>query len=118
MNKSIPYLIQGKNILLVINGQSHTISKDTHMSFVQIVEAIKAQDWDTVAELVDTRNALVNFSQGNVTIDNDEVFWKGQPWTGPRGPTRGSRRHRRSEAGGHRTGEVSGEGARPGAPGE
>ena len=33
MTKAIPYLIQGKNIILVVDGKSHTISRDTHISY-------------------------------------------------------------------------------------
>ena len=80
MRRAIPFLIQGSNIVLVVDGQSYTISKDTHVSFTKIMDAIKAKDWDTVAELVDTRKAIVNFGSGHVTINNDQVLWKGQPF--------------------------------------
>lgn len=77
MRSAIPYLIQGSNVVLMIDNQAQTISKETHVSFAKIMEAIKAKDWDTVAELVDTRKAIVKFGAGNVTIDNDVVYWKG-----------------------------------------
>ncbi len=51
MSKAIPYLIQGKNIILVIDSKSHTISKDTHISYGKIVDALKAQDWDALRDL-------------------------------------------------------------------
>lgn len=81
MSKAIPYLIQGKNIILVIDSKSHTISKDTHISYGKIVDALKAQDWDALRDLVEPKKAIVNFGAGNVSISTDnEVTWKGQPF--------------------------------------
>ena len=40
-----PYLIQGKNIVVVIGNTSHTISK-THIAYQKVLDAIKANDWD------------------------------------------------------------------------
>lgn len=80
MRAPIPYLMQGKNIILVVDGKSHTISKDTHMSYVKIVEALKAQDWDALHDLVEPKRAIVDFGKGNVSIDGEKVLWKGKPF--------------------------------------
>lgn len=80
MSKAVPYLIQGKNIILVIDGKSHTISKDTHISYGKIVDALKAQAWDDLRDLVEPKKAIVNFGAGLVSIEGDKVFWKGQPF--------------------------------------
>lgn len=80
MSKAVPYLIQGKNIILVIDGKSHTISKDTHISYGKIVDALKAQAWDDLRDLVEPRKAIVNFGAGLVSIEGDKVFWKGNPF--------------------------------------
>lgn len=77
---AIPFLIQGKNIILVLNGKSHTISRDTHLSYGKIVDALKAQDWDSLADLVEPKKAIVDFGAGNVTIDGDTVLWRGAPF--------------------------------------
>ncbi len=74
--KSIPYLLQGKNIILVIDSKSHTISKDTHMNYAKIVDALKAKDWDLLKELVEPAKAIVNFGKGFVSIKNGVVYWK------------------------------------------
>ena len=79
MKKSIPFLLQGKNIILVINGQSHTISQDTHISYFKIVEALKSQNWDALCDLVEPKKAIVNSSNGYVSFDGDKILWKGQP---------------------------------------
>ena len=80
MTKAVPFLIQGKNIILVIDGKSHTISKDTHIAYGKIVDALKAQDWDAIRDNVEPKKAIVNFGAGNVSIEGSDVFWKGQPF--------------------------------------
>jgi len=48
---SYPYLIQGKNIVVVIGNKSHTVSK-THISYQRVLDAIKAGDWETVKDVI------------------------------------------------------------------
>lgn len=78
MSKRVPYLIQGKNIILVIDGESHTISKDTHIAYAKIVEALKNEDWDALRDLVTPVRAITSFGKGYVSIKDGKVFWKGK----------------------------------------
>lgn len=78
MTQAIPYLLQGRNIILVIDGKSHTISRDTHVAYMKIVDALKAQDWDTLRDLVEPKRVMVNFGKGYVSIEGDKVMWKGK----------------------------------------
>lgn len=80
MTNAIPYMLQGKNIILVIDSKSHTISKDTHMNYAKIVDALKAQDWDALRDLVEPKKAIVNFGRGYVSIEGEDVYWKGSPF--------------------------------------
>lgn len=80
MSQAIPYLIQGKNIILVVDGKSHTVSKDTHISYPKIVEALKEQDWEALRDLVEPKKAIIDFGNGYVSIVGDTVMWKGQPF--------------------------------------
>jgi len=73
---SYPFLIQGKNIVVVIGNNSHTISS-THISYEKIKEAIKANDWDTVKDLIEPRKVVLNYGAGNIAIQGDKMFWKG-----------------------------------------
>jgi hypothetical protein len=82
MSNAIPYLIQGKNIILVIDNKSFTVSKDTHIAYDKIVEALKAQDWDSLPELVEPKKVIISYAEGFVTIEGESVFWKGQPFHG------------------------------------
>lgn len=80
MSNAIPFLLQGKNIILVIDGKSHTISKDTHISYEKIVEALKSKDWDSLRDLVEPKKVIVDFAGGNVSINDNKIYWKGQPF--------------------------------------
>lgn len=80
MTQPVPYMLQGKNIILVVDSKSHTISQDTHMNYGKIVDALKAKDWDALVELVEPAKALVNFGKGYVKIENSIVYWKDVPF--------------------------------------
>ena len=64
------YLIQGNNIVVVIGNKSHTISK-THITYTKVLDAIKAQDWDTVKDIIEPKKMVATFGQGNLAIDGD-----------------------------------------------
>lgn len=74
---SFPYLIQGKNIVVVIGNNSHTISS-THISYDKLKEAIKNDDWDTVKDLIEPKKVVLKYGQGNVEVQGDKLFWKGK----------------------------------------
>lgn len=73
---SFPYLIQGKNIVVVIGNNSHTVSS-THISYNKIKDAIKTGDWNQVQDLVEPKKVILNYGAGNVAIQGDKMFWKG-----------------------------------------
>lgn len=74
---SFPYIMQGKNLVIVIDNQPHTVGEG-HICYEKILEAIKAADWDQVRELVNPREVLMNFAQGNVKIQDDRFYWQDQ----------------------------------------
>lgn len=74
--KNIPFLIQGNNIVVVIENNSHTITK-THIAYDEIKQALKDEDWAKVADLVEPKKVLVNYGAGNIAIQGDQMFWKG-----------------------------------------
>jgi len=71
-----PFIIQGKNIVVVIGNKSHTISK-THITYQKVLDAIKAQDWDTVKDIIEPKKVVLNYGQGNVSVQGETLFWKG-----------------------------------------
>jgi roadblock/LC7 domain-containing protein len=74
---SYPYLIQGNNIVVVIGNKSHTVSK-THISYQKVLDAIKANDWDTVKDVIEPKKVVLNYGAGNVSVQGEALFWKGE----------------------------------------
>lgn len=74
---SYPFLIQGNNITVVIGTKTHTISK-THITYEKVKEAIKKGDWDTVKDIIEPKKVVLNYGKGNVSIQGETLFWKGQ----------------------------------------
>lgn len=74
-----PFIVQGNNLTVVIDGNPHTIS-NTHVTFEKVKEAIKAGDWDKVKDIIEPKKVVLNYGQGNVSVQGDTLFWKGKPW--------------------------------------
>ena len=72
---SYPYLIQGSNIVVVIGNKSHTISK-THITYNKVLDAIKAGDWDSLPDIIEPKKVVLNYGQGNVSIQGETLYWK------------------------------------------
>ena len=73
---SYPYLIQGKNIVVVIGNNSHTIS-NTHITYQKVLDAIKAEDWETVKDVIEPKKVVLDYGMGFVSIKGDTLYWKG-----------------------------------------
>lgn len=74
---SFPFLMQGANITVVIGNKTHTISK-THITYERVKEAIKKGDWTTVQDIIEPKKVVLNYGKGNVSIQGETLFWKGQ----------------------------------------
>ncbi len=74
---SYPYLIQGNNVVVVIDNKPHTINK-THITFQKVVDAIKADDWDAVKDAIEPKKVVLNYGRGNVSIQGETLYWKGR----------------------------------------
>ena len=78
---SYPFIIQGSNVTVVIEGKPHTVSK-THVSYQKVVDAIKGNDWATVKAIIDPVKVVLNYGAGNISIKGDTLYWKGEPFAG------------------------------------
>lgn len=74
---SFPYIVQGSNITVVIGTTPHTVSK-SHITYNKLLAAIKAGEWETVQDIIEPKQVVLNFGQGNVSIEGDKIFWKGR----------------------------------------
>jgi len=76
-----PYIIQGNNIVVVIGNKSYTVSK-THITYQKVLDAIKAEDWDLVKEVVDPKKVVLSYGKGNVSVQGETLYWKGEQLNG------------------------------------
>lgn len=74
---SYPYIIQGNNVVVVIDNKPHTISK-THITYQKVVDAIKAEDWETVKNVIEPKQVVLDFGMGFVKIKGETLYWQGK----------------------------------------
>jgi hypothetical protein len=72
-----PYIIQGSQVTVVIGSKPHVVSK-SHPMFQKVVEAIKANDWETVDSIIDPKKVVLEYGNGNIAVEGDKLFWKGE----------------------------------------
>lgn len=76
-----PYIIQGSNIVVVVDNMPHTISS-AHITYEKVKQAIKDQDWEAVRKLVEPAKAIQNYTNGKVEIRDGQFFWRGEAMHG------------------------------------
>lgn len=75
------YLIQGKNIVVVIDNKPYTITS-THIGYEKLKQAIKDSDWDTVKQVVDPAKEILAYGKGLVAVQGSRVFYKDREMVG------------------------------------
>jgi hypothetical protein len=75
------YLIQGKNIVVVIDNKPYTVTS-THIGYEKLKEAIKTNDWDTVKQVVDPAKEILKYGKGLVAVQGSKVFYKDREMVG------------------------------------
>ena len=60
----IPFIIQGKNIVIIIGNKPHTVT-ESHINYKDLKAAIIAQDWEAVPNLVTPIKALQKYVKGH-----------------------------------------------------
>ena len=72
-----PYIIQGSQVTVVIGSKPHVVSK-SHPMYQRVVDAIKANDWETVDSIIDPKKVVIEYGNGNIAVEGDQLFWKGE----------------------------------------
>jgi hypothetical protein len=72
---SYPYIVQGSQVTVVIGSKPHVVSK-SHPMYQRVVDAIKANDWETVDSIIDPKKMVLDYGNGNIAIEGDKLFWK------------------------------------------
>lgn len=78
MKKSLPYIIQGTNVTVIHNNTPYTLSEGA-VGYQQLIDAIKAGDWDAVPGLISPTKAIATYSLGRMSIINGEFHWDQKP---------------------------------------
>lgn len=79
MSTPFPYIVQGDNIIVVIDNITHTINRNTHLSaYDKIVTAIKSNDWDSVERLVDIEKSVKSYGGGKLSIVDGKIHFQGR----------------------------------------
>lgn len=74
---SFPYVIQGSCITIIIDNNVYTFDK-THLAYNKVLDAIKNNEWDVIKEIIDPKKIILNYGKGNVSIQGEQLFWKGE----------------------------------------
>lgn len=74
----IPFILQGKNIVVFIGGQPTTVT-ESHLNYDKLRDAIKAGDWAAVPALVAVRKTLSAYTYGRVSISDNDILFDGKP---------------------------------------
>ena len=78
---SLASIIGSNFIVVMLSGVTHTINAD-HAHYSKIREALKVKDHKEVERLINIKQSVINFSQGNVTVRDGEVFYGDMPVRG------------------------------------
>jgi hypothetical protein len=73
---SYAYIMQGSQVTVVIGTTPHTVSK-SHPTYQQVIDAIKAADWERVKNIIDPVKVVLEYGAGNISIQGTKMFWKG-----------------------------------------
>ena len=73
----IPYILTNDSLTVIIDGKSLTMNRD-NPSFRSATQALQDEDYDKVEQMFDIPKAVVNFAQGNVSVQDGVVTYKGE----------------------------------------
>jgi len=75
---SYPYMIQGKNLVIVADGKPYMVTP-AHEMYNEIKLAISTNSWDEVARLCNFSAVVMEYTNGDVSISDGVLMWRGTP---------------------------------------
>lgn len=72
------------SVVVFAKGKPHTFAPDA-VNYDAIVDALKAEDWATVESLVDVRTYVAEYTNGDVEIAGNTIYFKKQEMKGELG---------------------------------
>ena len=73
----LPYIMAKDTITVMVNGTATTV-REGQANFQALRDAIRAQEWDRVPDLVTPAKAIEAFAVGRVTVRDGEVLLDGE----------------------------------------
>lgn len=73
----LPYIMAKDTITVMVNGTATTV-REGQANYVALRDAIRAQEWDRVPDLVTPAKAVEAFAVGRVTVRDGEVLLDGE----------------------------------------
>ena len=73
----IPYILTNESLTVILNGKSLTMNGD-NPSFRAATDALQAEDYERVEQLFDTSKAVADYSEGNISVKDGLVYYKGE----------------------------------------
>ena len=74
--KALPYILQGSNIVVVVDNIPHTIT-ESNLHYAKLKEAIKAGKWDIVPDLISPKKAIQQFVKGHFEFIDGVLYEEG-----------------------------------------
>jgi len=73
------YIVLDSGLSLLINMQPFSVDR-SHPNFDKIIEAVKADNWDAIPELIDIAKSVKTFGEGRIEVDAEQgvVRYEGQ----------------------------------------
>lgn len=73
-----PYIISENSITVMHEGQPYTVLASDSLRFKSVKQAIIEGDWELVHKELNIVSAINEFSNGELVVDNGEVFYDGE----------------------------------------
>ena len=77
MSTPLPTIMQGDNIIIIMDNESFNIGKD-HMNYSRIKDAIQNNDWGSVPDLLDINRVINQYAKGLVRVVNGYIEYDGE----------------------------------------
>jgi hypothetical protein len=76
MSKRVSYIITDSNITVNYDGQTHIVPRKDSLAD-RLIEAIRGKNLDEIPRLVSVAKRVVEFGQGNFSIENNRIMING-----------------------------------------
>ncbi len=73
--KMVPYILTDNSLTVVLNGKPHTMSSESP-NFHMAKQALSEERFDDLEELFDMAQAIQNYADGNVRVENNTVYFR------------------------------------------